>query len=127
MYFPFPLLPVYVLSRSNWGTFMTSTSTAASDESGAGDWQLYLMSKKDMDNPQMLPLVEMPGPYSSQPKTLLSSVVSNPVEMYRYVVSRRCPHVFQTRDVGDGGARYRLRSKRQHRTSSRHRKQPTDT
>jgi hypothetical protein len=107
---------------------MTSTSTAP--DSGAGDWQLYLMSKKDMDNPQMLPLVEMDGPQSSQPKTFLSSVVNNPAEMYAYVISRRCPNVFQVRDpneVGHGGARYRLRSKRQYRASSKHHTRSNET
>ena len=125
---------VYVISRGKWGTFLTSTGTGSTE--GTGDWQLYLMSKKDMANPQMVPLVELPGQYSAQSKTLISTVVSNPVEMYRYLVGRRCPHVFHVSDditagsgredgsgFGTNQKRYKLRSKPHHKTSSKYRMQ----
>jgi len=84
---------VYVLSRSNWGTFLTSSGSG--DGSQSGDWQLYLMSRKDMATPQMVPLVDLATQYAPrQPRTFMSTVVTHPVEMYRYFMARRCADVF---------------------------------
>lgn len=122
---------MFVLSRSNWGTFVTSAGTVAGKDGAASDWQLYLMSKKDMASPQMIPLMELSGQHSRQTKTALSTVLSNPAELYRYLLSRRCPHVFEVRPTAVEAAHadglhaapreeYRLLIRQNARTSSQH-------
>ena len=88
---------VFVISRGTWGTFMTS--------SNGKEWQLYLMAKTDMESIHVAPASEirtlrMDGK-KGEIKSCSSSVLSNPVELYSYFLSRRCPDIFSVDLMSD--------------------------
>jgi hypothetical protein len=86
---------VFVLGRGNWGTFMTLIST--NTENAHGDWQLYLMNKRDMSVAQMTPTIDLQTT-GRQTKNTISTIISNPVEIYSFLISRKCPNVFSSID-----------------------------
>lgn len=83
---------VYIIGAGKWGTFLTSNS--------GEDWQLYLMSKKDMSAAAVIPAITVLDEVD-QPVSVTSNILTNPVELYAYTIGRKCPNVLR---VGKDGS-----------------------
>lgn len=87
---------IYIIGSGKWGTFLTSTS--------GEDWQLYLMSKRDMSASAVIPAITILDEVD-QPVSVTSNILTNPVELYAYTISRKCPNVLKV--AKDGTVRLR--------------------
>lgn len=76
--------------------YVTTTQTGTYLKAANGnDWQLFLMNKQDMYTSNAIlapPISIFSGQY--QPITLPHNLLSNPVELYSYYTSNKCPNIF---------------------------------
>lgn len=84
---------VIVAGHGTWGAILT-----ASVENEA-EWQLYLVDKKEISNPLYLEVLDQ----VKRPVTIGTHILRNPVELYWYFLSRKCPNVLKVVDVPEQG------------------------
>ena len=77
---------IYALGSGRWGTLLRATN--------ANDWQLYLMSKEEINFSHVtLAPPNFVVSESLQPKLIPNTVLSDPSELYLYTLARKCPNI----------------------------------